>query len=644
MKNVGPVNIIYKKSINLLGNELIQIRHCLKENNQALPLSSIQILRLVLLSCLYAEISASDEGQGSSRIPDDLRFPELRDALEISFGEVWVNDYLGVSDSISESIRYDEAARHLQVIKDTPFFPVLLLYALELLDYSEREISIASRDRRAGIITKKKKESGVYYTPPDVAHYMVKACTDRLRVRHASIKECRFMDFSCGSGVFLIEILETVFRKDTRDFHPYLDFLSLNLYGIDISEYAVEFAKYAVLSHSAKNYGCHAVCVKQLLACLSHNIKQADATRLDEFLAANPDYPKSFDCIVGNPPYVGNSSGAAAEKGNLFIPFVYNLLKYSKELSVCSLVVPLSFSYNNQPGFRAIRSDMDNDDAEWRIEHYDRSPDSLFGDDVKSRACIIFRECGSSHRILTTGLLRWTSATRAQILTQGKSHADISDLSVCDYIPKISTPIEKIAYSKITSGAEPLTTLLCSHLNSSDHLLSVKGTAYNWICAYDHVPPGKDSEGRAYVSGNLRTYAVQSENELYFILALLNSVTTFWLWTAIGDGFHVTNRLFDVWKIGYDRFSGPLMERLARLGRDFSSGLLQYPTQSVNSGKTVTSYRHQPLLGMVLQIDGVIAQALHLPAAFPDYLHRWYHQIVSCGRENGDTALVRRNF
>jgi hypothetical protein len=57
MKNKIASNILHKSDINKIGNELILTRRTLDQENVELKLSSQQLLRLVLLGCLFIELS-----------------------------------------------------------------------------------------------------------------------------------------------------------------------------------------------------------------------------------------------------------------------------------------------------------------------------------------------------------------------------------------------------------------------------------------------------------------------------------------------------------------------------------------------------------------------------------------------------------
>ena len=62
-----------------------------------------------------------------------------------------------------------------------------------------------------------KKARGVYYTPPPVVNFIVRAVDDILKETFsiaqglADYKRVTVLDFACGPGTFILEVLERIF-------------------------------------------------------------------------------------------------------------------------------------------------------------------------------------------------------------------------------------------------------------------------------------------------------------------------------------------------------------------------------------------------------------------------------------------------
>ncbi|WP_417843554.1 Eco57I restriction-modification methylase domain-containing protein [Thalassospira sp.] len=164
---------------------------------------------------------------------------------------------------------------------------------------------------------------------------------EQYRKRLSDFKVC---DPACGSGAFLIHVLEYLLRERLKVSQEYArvtrqgeglfevntereirEILSRNIYGVDINPSSIEITKLALWLHTAKP--------NQALCDLDENIRDGNsligpefgnfkqlsmlnADKQDEinvfdweaafpkvFDENNPN-GKGFDCVVGNPPYV----------------------------------------------------------------------------------------------------------------------------------------------------------------------------------------------------------------------------------------------------------------------------------------------------------------------------------------------------
>lgn len=639
MNFTQPINITYKSEINKLADALIAARKIISESNDVIHFSGTQELRILLICCLalMKDYSLS--------LNADEDFPNSLDNVCCFLGDIskgkktWIRDYLSLQNDNFLSVDLYKAIETINKCYEAETFLYLLPYALEILEYSERDLQHAEKDRRNGVVTVKKKQRGIYYTPNDIVFYMVNACIKDLKKQsvHKNLENYKFIDFSCGSGIFLLQIFKSlIMDHGNNDIEKYISIIRSSLFGIDISPYAVDNARFLIISYISLLVGHNELDYDALINVLNKNIICTDTTNLHTLTNEYPYFPQRFNCIVGNPPYVTTKEQEQSNtnffRSNIFIHFIHNLIDYSEENSVSALVVPLSFSYSSYMGFRKIRKRIEQDVASWQIENYDRSPDSLFGDDVKSRNCIIVRKSNHGLKSMhTTGLLRWTSVNRNSFLLSPKTYVDISDISIEPFVPKLGSSIELQAY-KTLNNENSLFQYLKPTCPESKTKLVLNSTAYNWICAYDHIPPAVEKTGNMYTSKGKKYFTTNSIDDLYFALTSLNSVTAFWFWTVTGDGFHVTNRFLQCFGINKHLFNITTFAQMVNLGKQFSRQLLSFPTQSVNKGKVITNYDHTNLMTIIFEIDSLIAQALNLPDQFPSYLHVWYNQIVNCGR------------
>lgn len=180
-----------------------------------------------------------------------------------------------------------------------------------------------------------RKRFGVYYTPPDftrliVDHTVGKLVSERVdqlddpRERIRTLRQIRVCDPACGSGAFLIaayDRLEYAYQDAIRMLRTEgrlseaeqaeLDMADWivgdNLYGVDLSQEAVEITQLALWLRSA--------CKGRKLSDLSANIRCGNSLVRDpavdpralDWQAAFPhifaEDQGGFDAVIGNPPW-----------------------------------------------------------------------------------------------------------------------------------------------------------------------------------------------------------------------------------------------------------------------------------------------------------------------------------------------------
>ena len=202
--------------------------------------------------------------------------------------------------------------------------------------------------------TSKRKQDGVFYTPPYITKYIVentvgRLCTEKKAELHIDeaeyfadhrrqmqtkkrlldqlhqyrdwLLQITILDPACGSGAFLNAALQFLMAE-----HRLIDemeakvagsslvfqdvensILENNLFGVDINEESVEIAQLALWLRTAKPH--------RKLNTLSENIKCGNSLISDPAIAGEKafnwqeQFPKvfekgGFDVVIGNPPYV----------------------------------------------------------------------------------------------------------------------------------------------------------------------------------------------------------------------------------------------------------------------------------------------------------------------------------------------------
>ena len=171
---------------------------------------------------------------------------------------------------------------------------------------------------------KMKKARGVYYTPPPIVNFIVRAVDDILKESFgipdglAAHKRVTVLDFACGTGTFLLEVFQRIFDNidgpDAGRAEPIVrEHLLKNVFGFEylIAPYTIAHLK---LSQYLKDQGHPLKRNERLQVFLTNTLEpiKPQANFLlpaisAEVEAAQTVKDREILVIVGNPPYSGES-------------------------------------------------------------------------------------------------------------------------------------------------------------------------------------------------------------------------------------------------------------------------------------------------------------------------------------------------
>ena len=166
-----------------------------------------------------------------------------------------------------------------------------------------------------------RKARGVYYTPPPVVNFIVRAVNDLLKDTFAidkglaDHKHVTVLDFATGTGTFLLEVLHQIFETVPKSIRRQVvqEHVLKNLYGFEylIAPYTVAHLK---LSQFLHDNDCGMKPGERLNIYLTNTLEpiQPQANYLlpalsHEVQAAQAIKEKPILVITGNPPYSGHS-------------------------------------------------------------------------------------------------------------------------------------------------------------------------------------------------------------------------------------------------------------------------------------------------------------------------------------------------
>lgn len=174
-----------------------------------------------------------------------------------------------------------------------------------------------------------RKSRGVYYTPPPVVNFIVRAVDDILKdtfgIRDglADHNKVTVLDFACGTGTFLLEVFERIFDtiggpQAGRADGMVREHLTKNIFGFEylIAPYTIAHLK---LSQYLRDKGHPLQDHERLQVFLTNTLEPVEPqgnlylpALAEEVKGAQAIKDKPILVITGNPPYSGHSKNKGA--------------------------------------------------------------------------------------------------------------------------------------------------------------------------------------------------------------------------------------------------------------------------------------------------------------------------------------------
>lgn len=615
----------------------------------------------------------------------------------LDVAEKWFQEPFHGRWSLSQSLSKRasrEAVHRLSQVSCDEHLTDLLPYLLDPHGPGTR-LSVM-RDASTSVARRAKRTNGVFYTPADIAEYMVSV------VQSTGTKEARWLDPACGTGVFLVAALRGAVEDSSQN-HDALAYAVTNLYGFDISALAIESCTFTLLHECIDSVQRKALAPWSVWHALRLNLatvdallvgkwrggpntRQSAATRQcvrSELLEAKdpdtiepctaegdgsgngqapsgwlmtadfgvplcrifPEAEEGFENLVGNPPYANLGqrddwdwlareyeclSGRVVRQNTfpMFVEMMWRLTRPGR--SSASLVLPLSISYHTGRQYERCRRAMESNGGRWRAAFFDREPHALFGEDVKTRNAILFRdETGEApHRGMPckfeTGPLRkWTSRTRSRLF-DSVSFTALEQPDIADGIPKLNGPNEAHMFAVLNRVRGRLgddwknactITLDEACGNESKASVLIAGTAYNFLNVFRTVQRDSAWE-HPFSESNVRVLEFADETAARVAFAILSSRLVYWLWYVTGDGFHVSRRFLERLPVSVCSLHNGKADQLAGLGDKLWSAVQGDRVVSLNRGKITVAYRPIRFDDMRAAIDTILVEAAGLNTRF----------------------------
>lgn len=481
------------------------------------------------------------------------------------------------------------------------------------LDKNHKEISYNETQEVLSKINEKEskqKKNGVFYTPTDLVKFIytntVKAYYDIANPNNLHVLdfngvpyksfcyEKTVFDPTCGTGEFLLVALATKF--DVLDLHSdkatndSIIKVSKTIYGNDINQESCIISMIRMYLYLLNRYGVE----RTIGVCktFKSNFYSYD------FINYNNEINRSFDILIGNPPYVEDSKCDTIpliKYGNVYANVLDNTIKVLKKDGAIGFVIPLS--YIATPRMQSIRDLVYSNFNEQYVLSYCDRPDCLFAG-VHQKLCILIghkNRDSKNNGVYTSNYNFWYKEEREQLFYRTKTVANGKIKK--EFIPKLGTNIDISIYDKVTGHEKDL----YKELNYKDYPLYLNMRAAFWIKCF----LGEHS------SGEYKKFGTRNETMKYFVFCLLNSSLFWWYWICCSDCWHITNKELKGFTIPSIPDDITFSKRCKTLARRMENKL-EKTKKYVGTKQTEYEYKHKECINEIHMIDDFINELYDL--------------------------------
>lgn len=448
-----------------------------------------------------------------------------------------------------------------------------------------------------------RKKQGIYNTPNDVVDFIIANCIAISKPKiYRNCKQlydiCELdaflnktvLDPTVGSGEFIINALKIKIKHLTTNItkqtdSDYLHILS-TIYGNDVDISAIEICKVRLFFEMLKwvNYDSFI----NVAEILNRNLTNYDFVNMP-----NAFKDKSFDVIIGNPPYVEDNKSTTIPKtkyGNIYANILQNSIDLLTEKGVIGFILPISYVATLR--MSKIRNYVYEKTETQKILNYADRPSCLFSGVHQKLTILIANKGQGKKNVFTSSYNYWYKDERDNLFDDASVFTN--KLITTDYYPKLGNEIEVSIYQKV-------------HTNNDDNLLALSNNdkanlflnmrACFWIKAFSVTQTSNEFKGFSFDENNRRN-----------ILALLNSSLFWWHWITISDCWHITLKELCSFRVPKNVLTDVNLRKLStQLEKE-----LEYTKVEINTKQATFEYKHKLCRNTIDKIDDSLAQHYHL--------------------------------
>lgn len=429
------------------------------------------------------------------------------------------------------------------------------------------------------------------------------------------IFELKVLDPTCGSGAFLLEILnEVMYLKKSickklnlnkNDYELYMETISANIFGIDLMPGALEILKIQLYLNSfiynknnkIRNFKFNLI-NKDFLSFEIKDFKNRDLL--------------GFDCIVGNPPYIekrlltsdySKNNLKSYKCGNIYAYIMEHSLKFLKNNCNLGMIVPMSIVSTKR--MKDLREILGKNSSYIFYSNYADRPSCLFKGVHQKLSIVLLNKEKINGQIYSSKYNHWNSLEEKNLFNKISYIKIESEFIGNEFIPKIGNSIEKSIYKKIKSKKVPI--LENFKENGSPIYLTSR------LCFWNK------SFIKEMTSSEYNKYYLNTNENAKIINAVLNSSLFFMFWEIVSDGWHITKKELIEFKFSLENLNESLRFRLANISDELEKDL-EKNKKYVGTKQTDFEYKHKYSKNIINKIDLELSKYYLLTEEELDYI------------------------
>lgn len=420
----------------------------------------------------------------------------------------------------------------------------------------------------------------------------------KLNLIKKKIFELKVLDPTCGSGAFLLEVLnevinlkESILKKlniNKNNYELYMETISENIFGIDLMPGALEILKIQLYLNS-------------------FTYRKNNEKRNFKFNLINKDFLSfeikdfknkeliGFDCIVGNPPYIekrflsldySKNNLKSYKCGNIYAYIMERSLKFLKNNCKLGMIVPMSIVSTKR--MKDLREILEKNSSYIFYSNYADRPSCLFKGVHQKLSIVLLNKEKINGEIYSSKYNHWNSLEEKNLFNKISYIKIESEFRGSEFIPKIGNNIEKSIYKKIRSKKVSI----LENFKETGSPIYLTSRLCFWNKSFI----------KEMTSSEYKKYYLNTKDNAKVINAVLNSNLFFMFWEIVSDGWHITKKELIEFKFSLENLNESLRNRLASINDELEKDL-EKNKKYVDTKQTDFEYKHKYSKDIINKID-----------------------------------------